>query len=254
MTAGIDPLDLVDPARYARDGYPHAVWARLRGEAPVAYFAPFGSEPFWAITRHADIAHISRKPLRFSSAQGISLRPVHAVVKPVDMVVMLDPPRHGPMRRVATARFTPASVRAQRAEIERIAVEILDRETPVGVSREFDFVERAAPFPLAVIACFLGVPRDDWGLLQRWTNEVIGSNDPEFRRRGETPGQTAKRARRSPCRRGSSAGQSARARRPLEMGGWRNLPSRRDKPPDGDWSYSKYLECLDHDSRTGEVA
>jgi cholest-4-en-3-one 26-monooxygenase len=46
-----------------------------------------------------------------------------------------------------------------------------------------------------VIAWILGVPSDDWGLLFRWTNEVIGKDDPEYRRPGETPGQTSKRAR-----------------------------------------------------------
>ena len=49
--------------------------------------------------------------------------------------------------------------------------------------------------PIAVIAWILGVPREDVGLLFRWTNEVIGKDDPEFRREGETPGQTIKRAR-----------------------------------------------------------
>ena len=28
--SAIDPLDLVDAARYARRGYPHDVWTRLR--------------------------------------------------------------------------------------------------------------------------------------------------------------------------------------------------------------------------------
>src|SRR5262249_31760990 len=32
-------------------------------------------------------------------------------------------------------------------------------------------------------------------LLFRWTNEVIGKDDPEYRRPGETPGQTIRRAR-----------------------------------------------------------
>jgi cholest-4-en-3-one 26-monooxygenase len=100
------------------------------------------------------------------------------------------------VRRVANGRFTPRAVRARREDIERIAVEILDAAAPTGASGEFDFVERiAAPFPLAVIAWVLGVPRDDWGLLFRWTNEVIGKDDPEYRRAGETPGQTIKRAR-----------------------------------------------------------
>jgi len=197
MIADVDVLELVDPARFARAGYPHDTWTRLRAEAPVAYFSPPGLEPFWAITKHADIVEISKQPLKFSSAQGIMLRPAGVVFPPSEMVVMLDPPRHGPMRRVANSGFTPRAVRGRRADIERIAVETLD-DAALGpnVSGELDFVERiAAPFPLGVIAWLLGVPRDDWDLLFRWTNEVIGKDDPEYRRPGESPGATSKRAR-----------------------------------------------------------
>jgi cholest-4-en-3-one 26-monooxygenase len=195
-TIGIDPLELVDADRYARRGYPHDVWTRLRAEAPVAHFAPDAYEPFWAITKHADVMEIAKQPLRFSSARGIALHRAGEVVPPTDLVVMLDPPRHGPMRRAANARFTPRGVRARRADLERIAQEIVDTAAPAGSSGELDFVERiAAPFPLAVIASFLGVPGEDWDLLFRWTNEVIGKDDPEYRRPGETPGQTIKRAR-----------------------------------------------------------
>jgi cytochrome P450 len=116
---------------------------------------------------------------------------------PSEMVVMLDPPRHGPVRRIASGRFSPRTVRMLRPQVERIAVEILEDAAPPGASGELDFVEQiAAPFPLAVIAWVLGVPRQDWRLLFRWTNEVIGKDDPEYRRPGESPGQTIKRARR----------------------------------------------------------
>ena len=196
MIPGIDPLDLVDPARFARDGYPHAVWTRLRAEAPVAHLSPPGYRPFWAITKHADIAQISSQPLRFSSAHGIILGSVDAVTVPSEMIVSLDPPRHGPMRRLTSRRFTRSSLRARHADIERIAVEILDEAATGGALGECDFVERiAAPLPIAVVAWILGLPRSDWGLLFRWTNEVIGAADPEFQRPGETPGQTAKHAR-----------------------------------------------------------
>jgi cytochrome P450 len=198
MSSGVDPLLFVDPARYARDGYPHAAWTRLRAEAPVAHFAPPGHRPFWAITKHADIKRISSQPLRFSSAHGIQLGGAQPSV-PVqsEMVVMLDPPRHGPLRRLASRRFTRGAVRARSPDIERIAVEILDQAATGGGAGECDFVERiAAPLPIAVIAWILGVPRADWKLLFRWTNEVIGAADPEYQRPGETPGQTAKHARR----------------------------------------------------------
>lgn len=196
MIPGIDPMELVDPVRYARDGYPHVVWTRLRVEAPVAHFAPPGYRPFWAITKHADIVQVASQPVRFSNAHGIILGPADAVAVPSEMVVTLDPPRHGPMRRVASRRFTPRALQAQREEIERITIEILDRAATAGAIAECDFVERiAAPVPIAVVAWILGVPRTDWGLLYRWTNEVIGKDDPEYRRPGETPGQTIRRAR-----------------------------------------------------------
>jgi cholest-4-en-3-one 26-monooxygenase len=194
--AGVDVAELVDPERYARAGYPHAAWARLRGETPVAWFEPPGLDPFWAITKHADVLEISKQPERFSSAQGITLRPAGFVLPPSEILVLLDPPEHGPMRRVANAGFTPRAVRSRRDHIERIAVGIVDDALPAGRAGELDFVERvAAPFPLGVVAWMLGVPDEDWPSLFRWTNEIIGKDDPEYRRPGESPGQTIKRAR-----------------------------------------------------------
>ncbi len=194
--SSVDPLDLVDPNRFAQNGYPHAVWATLRAEAPVAYLEPPGYVPFWAITKHADIVEIAAQPERFSNAQGLILGRPGAPAQPSEMVVMLDPPRHGPLRRVAMPRFTPRAIRSRHDEIDRIAVEVLDDLASSNDAGEFDFVERvAAPLPIGVISWILGVPSDDWKLLFRWTNEVIGKDDPEFRQPGETPGQTIRRAR-----------------------------------------------------------
>jgi cholest-4-en-3-one 26-monooxygenase len=87
-------------------------------------------------------------------------------------------------------------VRERRDDVERIADTVIAGAATDGEVGEGNFVERiAAPFPLGVIAWILGVPSDDWPLLFRWTNEVIGKDDPEYRQPGETPGQTAKRAR-----------------------------------------------------------
>ena len=188
MNAGVDVDDLIDPARYAQRGYPHDAWTRLRAEAPVAYFAADGWEPFWAITKHADVLEIAKQPSRFSSAQGITLLRAGVVVPPSEILVLLDPPKHGPVRRVANGRFTPRAVREQRDDIERIAIETL---AAAGDGNELDFVDRiAAPFPLGVIAWILGAPPGDWEHLFRWTNEVIGKDDPEYRREGESPGKT----------------------------------------------------------------
>jgi cytochrome P450 len=195
--SAIDPLDLVDAARYARRGYPHDVWTRLRAEDPVAYIEAPGFEPFWAITKHADIMEVSKQPERFSNAQGITLaRAGQPPIPPSEMLVLLDPPKHGPVRRLISARFTPKAMRNKRDAIDHIAGDVVAEAEPGTATGDYDFVERfAAPFPLAVIAWILGVPDGDWQLIFRWTNEIIGKDDPEFRRPGETPGQTIKRAR-----------------------------------------------------------
>jgi cholest-4-en-3-one 26-monooxygenase len=197
MSLDIDPLDLVDADRYARRGYPDDVWARMRADEPVSYVSAPGFEPFWAVTKHADIMEVAKQPLRFSSARGITLaRAGQPPLPPSEILVLLDPPKHGPVRRLVSARFTPKAVRGRRDDVERIAVEVLDDAAPDVASGSGDFVDRiAAPFPLAVIAWILGVPSTDWELLFHWTNEIIGKDDPEYRRPGETPGQTIKRAR-----------------------------------------------------------
>jgi cholest-4-en-3-one 26-monooxygenase len=197
MSLDIDPLDLVDPTRFAIHGYPHDVWTRLRAEAPVAYIEPPGYPPFWAVTKHADVQYAASQPQRFSSAQGITLdMDLSGIEKPAEMIVYLDPPQHGPMRQVANKKFLRSAVRARSQEIERIAADVVDQASTGGEIGACDFVDTfAAPYPVAVISWVLGVPQADWERHFRWTNQIIGKDDPEYRLAGEGPEQTSMRAR-----------------------------------------------------------
>ncbi len=55
----LDTVDITDSDRYRDDGYPWAEWDVLRRDAPVYWYQRPGFEPFWAITKHADIRFIS---------------------------------------------------------------------------------------------------------------------------------------------------------------------------------------------------
>lgn len=197
MTVDFDPLDLVDPDRYAARGYPHDLWTRLRREDPVAYVEAPGFEPFWAVTTHSDVLWVSARPTQFSNARGITLTRAGAAPIPAsEILVLLDPPKHGTMRRIVIPRFTPRAVRTKRTELDELARDVVAEALGDGSSPELDVVDRiAAPFPLALIAWIVGVPRDDWRFLYGLSNEVIGKDDPEFRRPGESPGRTIQRAR-----------------------------------------------------------
>jgi cholest-4-en-3-one 26-monooxygenase len=199
---GLDELDVIGPDHYARNGYPHAEWARLRRESPVHWFPQVnpGTRGFWAVTRHADIVWISKQPHRFLNAPRLAvlpdITPTDYGPKPPRHLLVMDPPDHARFRSLVSRRFSPRALRALLPGVERIAVDIVDGLAQGGARGECDFVEKvSAILPLAVIAELLGVPEADGKLLFEWTNSTIGSTDPEYQRPGETAGDTAVRAR-----------------------------------------------------------
>ena len=198
----LDTFDIIGPDHYAGNGYPHAEWALLRREAPIYWDDRTPGIPFWAVTKHEDIVTLSKQPRRFQNGPRLAVFPPDPgqteEERPDEFgrhLLIMDPPQHSQYRRLISSRFTPRAMRAMHADIDGIAREILDEITTGGASAEVDFVEKVSSvLPLAVIADMLGVPRSDWKLLFLWTNETIGSGDPEYRRERETPQQTSDRA------------------------------------------------------------
>lgn len=190
----LEDLSIVDPDRYASEGYPHAAWARLRREAPVFRFERGAPVPFWALTGHAEIVEVSRRPELF--ANGPRTEVVAAADAPqVHGLITMDPPEHGRFRRLVSPRFTSRALVPIRRQIEEVAAEVLGALAERGPEGECDFVAAVAePFPIAVVAWMLGVPRADWPDVRRWTNEVVGALDPEFHRGDESPQATQARA------------------------------------------------------------
>jgi cytochrome P450 len=193
----LDPLEFIDPDRYARDGYPHEVWSRLRREAPVHWFDSTPGEHFWAITKHEDIVFISKRPDWFISdpVLVIQLTPFERRGPPIPKsLIDFDPPRHGPQRKLISKGFTPRALRRFHADIERIARRVVEDLFAEGDEGECDFVEKiSAPLPIAVIGWLLGVPESDWPKLFDWTNRILGAHDPEYRSH-RSPGATLRAA------------------------------------------------------------
>jgi cytochrome P450 len=185
----IEAAELIAPESYARAGYPHASWRRLRAESPLRRFEDTPI-PFWAVTKHAHATEIGRSPELFRNAPLLVVNPLYqrfraelAFERPPTLIEQ-DNPEHRESRRLIASRFTPRALRKIHPEVDRIArriVEDLYREEEA----EVDFVERvSAPLPIAVIGWLLGVPESDWKLLFEWTNRMIGSEDPEYSEEG----------------------------------------------------------------------
>jgi len=178
-------LDIASPEHYEQSGYPHAEWTYLRREAPVFWYDRPNVDPFWAITKHADIIELSKQPERFLNEPRIAVF-TNEIPEPEERAVRhllnMDPPDHGKYRAVSSKQFTPRVVQGLAEKVQRITTEVLDAAAQLETC---DFVQNvSAPITIAVIAEMLGVPAADRALLFRWTNEIIAPQDPEFQRAG----------------------------------------------------------------------
>jgi len=196
----LDNIDIISNQTYADHGYPHEAWALLRRQAPIFRYERPGVVPFWAVTKYEDLVYIGKTPEIFENAPRLAVFPDFETAggqpPPVRHLLNMDPPDHAAYRRLISGYFTPRAVQRLRAGIEQITRELLDEVMGDAEMRDGDFVQLvSARLPLAVLADLLGIPREDWKLMFRWTNETIGAADPEYRLEGETAEETGERAR-----------------------------------------------------------
>jgi cholest-4-en-3-one 26-monooxygenase len=192
-------LDVIGPDTFAQHGYPHAAWRRLREEAPVHWFDLPGGVGFWAIVKREDVVWISKQPERFRNAPRLAIfeegAPVEGERRLARHLLNMDPPEHAEYRKVASHWFTPRAITRRQPEVERITRDLLAEMAGDGGERTGDFVaDLAAPLTLHVLADMLGVPRADWRLMFRWTNQIAGASDAEYQT-GDDPLHSVEDAR-----------------------------------------------------------
>jgi cytochrome P450 len=160
-------------------------FAELRRAAPVSFQEPsnFGVVPsergFWALSRHEEVVHVSRKPELFRSGQGVGLGDV-----PIDLLelnasfLVMDPPRHTALRRVVSGAFTPKRVALLQTAIEEEAGRIVDEFVESGGG---DAVrDLSSKLPLWTISEMMGVPESMRSDLYSAAEAQMASQDPEF--------------------------------------------------------------------------
>ncbi len=173
---------------------PHDQFRELRRTSPVAWveqqpgsydgFAPASGSGYWALTRHAEVAAVSKDSKHFSSAEnGAIIRfPAGMTRDMIEMqrvmILNQDPPEHTAMRHIVSRAFTPRSI----TQLEQIMTERAQRIVSDAVERGAgDFVEEvAAELPLQAIADLLGVPQEDRKKLFHWSNQMLANEDPDY--------------------------------------------------------------------------
>lgn len=150
-----------------------------------------GFDPFWVVTKHADILEISRNNARFPSAvRGTTLtsqagearaRAITGTPHLVRSLVQMDEPDHMKYRLLTQAWFMPANVRKREEDIRALARQAADHFVTLPGKCEF-VKDVALHYPLRVVMNILGVPEEDFGRMLRLTQELFGASDPDTER------------------------------------------------------------------------
>src|ERR1043165_2054351 len=168
----LDSIELASPDFWARPlSEREGAFQKLRREDPVRHFKeidyipglPVGSG-FYAITRHADILEISRQPEVFCSGKGAtSINDLPAdMLEFYGSMINMDDPRHARLRGIVSRSFTPRVTQNLMDDVQRVAVEVLERIRPMG---RCDFVtEASVRLPLKVICQMMGIPESQYEL------------------------------------------------------------------------------------------
>lgn len=185
---------IVDPKAYADWHRIDAAFAQLRRESPLAMAQPENYDPFWVVTRNADIRDIELRNEVFHNGDRATIvttiendRKVRAMMggSPhlVRSLVQMDNPDHGNYRKLTQSWFQPQSLNSLEARIRTIARGFVDRMADLG--DQCDFAKDVAfLYPLHVIMEVIGVPACDEARMLKLTQELFGSADPELNRTG----------------------------------------------------------------------
>ena len=154
-----------------KDPYPHM--RALREHRPVAELMP----GFYYIAKHAPAMAAFRDHRHFSNAWmppgilGIGDHPEQEVT-----VQEMDPPRHGPMRRLYLTALAPGKVADAEPHIAEVCAQLVGEIAPRG--RADLISELAAPLPSRVIMHVIGVPEEDSAMVREWVDTIVTAADP----------------------------------------------------------------------------
>ena len=147
---------------------PYNVYAALRRRSPVHRSAILGS---WVLSRYEDVVAAANDHERFSNNprwRGA----ITSVLPPAPddySILLMDPPDHSRLRRVAARAFTRARLTALSETITRTAAELIER---AARRRTIDWIaEVAAPLSMRVMQKMMGIPEHDRRRWETWVRE-----------------------------------------------------------------------------------
>ena len=181
----------------------HEIFKELRREDPVAWCPELeGGRGFWSVTKYDDIQFVSKNPKIFSSDRihgGITFETAETrrirkisrgkevqdkfknlnILEAGDSMIQMDPPSHTKRRGMVAPGFSPKRLLNLTPQIRKRCVDIL---TQISGKGECEFISSvAAELPIQMLVELFGVGQEDRSKLLKWSNTIIGGDDPDMR-------------------------------------------------------------------------
>jgi len=171
MTATSTDELLYDPTDHDTLIDPHALFTRMRDEAPLYHR---DDQDFYAVSRFADIENVLVDRETFVSHRGVVLGLLRSGLEFPGTMIFEDPPAHTIHRALLSRMFTSLRVAGLEAEIRDLCARLMD---PLIGSGGFDAVaEIASIVPMRVIGMLIGIPDEDQAGLR---DRMLGDRDRE---------------------------------------------------------------------------
>jgi cytochrome P450 len=179
---------LVDPTAYGGDRI-HETYRWLRANNPLGFAETEGFDPFWVVTRHADVLEVSCQNALFHNGDRpatLTTQADDARVRQITggsphlvrSLVQMDDPGHAKYRALTASWFAPGNVRKLEGQIRAIARAAVERLATLGGRCDFG-ADFAFGYPLRVIMSILGVPEQDEPRMLMLTQKLFGAADPD---------------------------------------------------------------------------
>jgi cytochrome P450 len=147
---------------------PHAFYAKLRAECPVAHSDKHGG--FWMLSSYRDVYDALHEPELFSSYPNPVPSDMIANQQPV-IPLEIDPPQHADFRRILAPFFTVRKITGLERDMRKIVNELLD---PIVASGECEYVAAfGKELPTRVFLNFMGWPLEHSGMFLEWCEVLM---------------------------------------------------------------------------------
>jgi methyl-branched lipid omega-hydroxylase len=147
-------------------------------EIPAEFDFPQGPGA-WVVTKLDQILEVSKNPQLYSSAAGITILDAPPEFNEFfTSMISMDDPRHGRLRKLVSAGFTPKMLAKLEDGVARQARMIVDEVAERG---ECDFVvDIAARLPLKIVCDLMAIPDSQLDFVFAQSNFILGAGDPEY--------------------------------------------------------------------------